>query len=265
MDVKETGQTLLGNNFVQESREKSDLTKDDFLKLLLAQMQNQDPLAPQDSKEYLSQLAQLSSLEELQNLNDSISTMSILQAASNNSQTVNYIGKTITAGGNEFSVTTPGKTDVELIYKLEGNAESCDITISDENGKVVRTIKGGAQSSGEHTVEWDGLDDSGNPLPAGKYKFDVAAVDGDGAKLEPVYMVKGKVTGITYENGYPELLMGETRVALGNVVSVDNQAVTESENNLIFANIQPNPITKFDTEKLYTAKAASKNTFNVKQ
>ncbi len=265
MDVKETGQTLLGNNFVQESREKSDLSKDDFLKLLLAQMQNQDPLAPQDSKEYLSQLAQLSSLEELQNLNQSITTMSILTAASNNSQTVNYIGKTITAGTNEFSVTTSGKPAAELSYKLEGNAETCDISISDENGKVVRTIKAGAQSAGEHTVNWDGLDDSGNPLPEGKYKFDVAAVDNDGGKLEPTYTVKGKVTGITYENGYPELIMGETRIPLGVVTGVDDAPASVGDESFSIANIPRAPITKFETEKLFTIKASNNNLFNMKQ
>ena len=78
MDVKETGEKLLGQDYIQRAKDKSSLNKDDFMKLMLAQMQHQDPLSPQDSTEYLSQLAQMSSLEELQNMNESMKNLSIV-------------------------------------------------------------------------------------------------------------------------------------------------------------------------------------------
>lgn len=261
-DVKEAGQTMLGQGFVKDAREKSDLSKDDFMKLLLAQMQNQDPLAPQDSKEYLAQLAQLSSLEQLENINDSISTMSIVEAAGTNSQTVNYIGKTVTIQSNELTVSESGKPTTEMSYELEADAESVDITITNESGTVVRTIKHGSKGTGRQTVEWDGKDNSGNPLPEGKYNFDIAAVGNDGEKVEGRTFVKGIVTAVTYENGYPEIQIGKAKATLGAVVSVDQPTTQVEETE---AKITITPRSARVMEKYFTGRATSNNMFNIKK
>ncbi len=265
MDVKETGEKLLGQDYTKQAKDKSSLGKDDFMKLMLAQMQHQDPLSPQDSTEYLSQLAQMSSLEELQNMNESMKNLSIMQASATNSQMVDYVGKTITASTNEISVSSTGNK-AEMEYELESNASSVDITITDENGNVVRTIKAGSKSLGKHKINWDGKDDEGNPVPPGKYTFDIAGVDKNGAKVKAETFIKGTVTGISYENGYPELLIGDVKVPVGNVVSIDDETKEKSFN---FSNIKtPEKIELSENkntylEKLLTKKASLGNFYNI--
>lgn len=262
MDVKETSQALLGQGFIENARDKSQLGKDDFMKLLLAQMQHQDPLSPTDSVGQIAQLAQLSSLEQLENINDNIATMSMVEAAGTNSQTVNYIGKTITAATDKISVSSTGKPAGEMSYELGSNANSVDITITDEFGNIVRTIKHNAKSMGKHEIEWDGLDDDGNPVKEGVYSFDIAAVDGDGSKVEAMTLVKGKVTGITYENGYPELIIGNVKITLGSVISVDETLDGESNSNILTPKVD---LLKIDAEEGYTLKAIKSNFFNMKK
>lgn len=263
MDVKETGQSLLGQDFVGRSREESQLNKDDFLKLLLCQMQNQDPLSPQDSQEYMSQLAELSSLEHLQNLNDSVNSMAIAEMAATNSQTVNYIGKTITASGNQISIGNDGKMDAEMYYEIGQEAESVDITITDSEGKTIKTITVGRQSSGRHKVEWDGLDENGNPVKPGNYSFDVAAVGSESEKVEAAYLVKGKITGVTYESGYPELMIGDIRFTLGAIVTVDDDGasplIADQNGN------QQTPLEARKVEQKLTELAIMNNPYNMKK
>lgn len=255
MDVTAAGQSMLGQDVVKTAADKSSLNKDDFMKLMLAELQHQDPLAPKDSKEFLAQLAQLSSLEQLQNMNDSINTLSIVEAAGTNSQTVNYIGKTITARSSQVSVGSDGKPAAEMHYLLPENADSVDITITDANGKVVRTIKAGAAQKGQNKIDWDGTDDSGKPVSAGDYKFDIAAVNKDGGKIEATTEIKGKVAGVTYESGYPELMIGGTKVVLGDVISVDNEVASENGTPVL------KPVT---IEKIAFQQSVLKNMYNLK-
>jgi len=265
MDVKETGEKLLGQDYIQRAKDKSSLNKDDFMKLMLAQMQHQDPLSPQDSTQYLSQLAQMSSLEELQNMNESMKNLSIMQASATNSQMVDYVGKTMTASSNEISVSSTGNK-AEMEYTLESNAASVDISITDENGNVIKTIKAGSKSSGKHKIVWDGTDNEGNPVPKGKYTFDIAGVDKNGAKVKAETFIKGKVTGISYEKGYPELVIGDIKIPVGNVVSIDSQ---QENSKFDFSNIKtPKQIdittkNKTKLEQLFTQKAKLGNFYNI--
>ena len=84
----------------QTSASAEILGKDDFLNLLVAQLQHQDPLNPAESTEFTAQLAQFSSLEQLSNINDNLKNMELFQTSVTNSQAVSYIGKEITAKGN---------------------------------------------------------------------------------------------------------------------------------------------------------------------
>ncbi len=259
MDVKETSNNLLGGEFVKTAKDRSSLGKDDFMKLMLTQLQHQDPMAPQDANAQIAQMAQLSSLEQLQNLNASIQTMAVVEAAGTNSQTVSYIGKIVEVAGNTVSVDASGNPTAEMHYTLPENSESVDITITDENGKTVRTIKASSNSAGKHKVEWDGKDDNGNPVPEGKYSFDVAAVNKDGGKVEASTSVKGKVTGITYESGYPELIVGGEKAVLGTVIAVDGEEPEPEAES-----VQPMQLSRIDLgEKILTKKARINNIYNI--
>ncbi|MFO7734950.1 MAG: FlgD immunoglobulin-like domain containing protein [bacterium] len=260
MDIKETGEKMIGRDFVEETRDKNSLKKDDFMKLLLTQMQHQDPLSPMESTDYISQLAELTSLEELQNIHEGVQNLAVMEAAGTNSQTVNYIGKNIKAVGSTISVGKKGDVNADMYYSLEENAKSVDVTIKDEDGNIVRTIKNGPQDAGEHSIVWDGRDNDGNLVPSGKYSYDVAAVGNEGEKINSDKAIEGKVTGVTYENGYPELMIGDIRVMLGDIISVDG------ENPEMADSLDPVDLSReeiLSMEKIVSNEAKIKNLYNM--
>jgi len=194
------------------------MNKDDFMKLFIAQLQYQDPLKPQDPSAMLDQLSQLSLVEQSYNTN---TTLSNLLAAQNNSITMNsvsFIGKDVKAYGN--AVTFGGATPVSLQYGLTEAATSGTVTISDAAGNTVRTVALGAQTAGDSTFAWDGRDNSGALLPAGAYRFKVDAISANGSAMAATTYTTGRIDGVTFANGIPMLTIGETSVALADLISV---------------------------------------------
>jgi len=130
------------------------LSSDDFMKLFVAQLQNQDPLQPQDPGQMLDQLSQMTMVEESYNNNTALSS---LLAAQNNTATMNsvsFIGTNVIANGN--AVAFDGTNQASLHYNLSVPTTSSTVTISDASGNVVKTAALGAQSAGNLTYAWDG-------------------------------------------------------------------------------------------------------------
>ena len=170
------------------------MTQSDFLKLLTAQLQAQDPTHPVDNSQFVSQMAQFSQLSTTQDLLSSVNSLgSTVGGAMQTSQTlgaastlnhmvlvpatsISYLGAAATGGVN---VATPGNVTV---------------TIADSTGKVVRTLNLGNQAAGLSQFSWDGNDDSGNPVAQGVYGM--AASGGTGAALNTY--VAGRVTAVGY-------------------------------------------------------------------
>jgi len=131
--------------------------KDDFLNLLITQLQNQDPLNPADSTEFTAQLAQFSSLEQLGNVNDNLMELKNFQAATNNSQAVSLIGKTITAEGNFIQLSAAGAS-AECNFELEEDADQVAVSIYDNTGEFVADFEHQHMDAGQHSLFWDGID-----------------------------------------------------------------------------------------------------------
>jgi flagellar basal-body rod modification protein FlgD len=200
------------------SQDANTLGKEDFLNLLITQLQNQDPLSPMDSTEFSAQLAQFSSLEQLSNVNENLETMQLFQASLNNSQAVAFIGKSIKASGDSF-LMTEGIPD-EIHFELAGDARDVFINIYDADGNFVATQQGGSLGAGAHKASWDGTDHEGNKLPDGVYNFEIMAVDVNDKMVDATTFTTGKVTGVTYKNGSSYLLSGDQMIPLGNVIEV---------------------------------------------
>jgi flagellar basal-body rod modification protein FlgD len=126
------------------------LGESDFLKLLTAQLQAQNPLNPMDSTNFTAQLAQFSSLEQLTSINAGLKNMLASQASLQNTMVTSLIGKTVRVTGN--TVTLNGQADMR--YSLAGDASNVTISVYDANGALVRTTTQGAQSSGDNTFTW---------------------------------------------------------------------------------------------------------------
>jgi len=215
------------NLYGSEASKSNALGKDDFLNLLVTQLQYQDPLNPMDSTEFTAQLAQFSSLEQLSNVNENLETMLLYQASINNAQSLAFIGKNIVAAGNEVELKE-GSSD-ELSFKLAEDATSVSINISDSTGSIVKTLKIGAMEAGEQSIKWDGTDDQKNELDDGTYTFEVFATDGNGDAVNVETYTTSRITGILFRDGITYLLAGEKEIPIGNVVRIIEDETEDEE------------------------------------
>lgn len=217
--------TIGGATSVQSGAEQQSLVgsknvmgKDEFLKLLVAQLQHQDPMNPMDSTGFTAQLAQFSSLEQLQNVNSNLNNLSAAQTSSNNAQAVSFIGKTVITSGSEFEVRNGSANSIN--FDLNADAATVQIAVYDAAGNYLRTIDGGRMTAGEQSVDWDGLDQNGSRVSDGLYNFEVLAVDAENQAIQVSTYTSGKVTGVNYKNGSAYLLANQIEIPLSSVISV---------------------------------------------
>lgn len=194
------------------------LGKDEFLNLLVTQLQNQDPLNPMDSTAFTSQLAEFSSLEQLHNVNTNLQTLQTSQAAVENSQAVTYIGKQIMASGDTVQMAG-GETD-DIHFTLGNDAAALYINIYNGSGQYVKGFEGGGLPAGNHAIQWDGTDNNGNLMGDGIYSFEVLAVDGANQMIPVGTYTTGLVRGVTFQSGTAYLLTDSQEVPLSAVLQI---------------------------------------------
>ncbi|MDD5434444.1 MAG: flagellar hook capping FlgD N-terminal domain-containing protein [Nitrospira sp.] len=210
------------NNYTTDTapREiKKSLGQEDFLKLLVTQMQFQDPLKPMDNTEYTAQLAQFSSLNQLSSINDGVQKISSTEGGLNGVQSVNFIGKEINAKGNKIYVGKDATPSV-ISYNLDNSVSSVEVDISDKDGKGVRTIKLGKQDTGNHSFTWDGKDFNGSPVSEGEYTTAITAKDIKGNTIDVSTNITGTVTGVSFENNVAYLMVGGMKIGVSDVSQV---------------------------------------------
>jgi len=201
-----------------EAEKAAEMNKEQFLQLLVAQLQNQDPLNPMESTEFTSQLAQFSSLEQMIDVNKNL--VEIKSAVSGNDvhgDPINYIGKQIKADDN--SIMRKDGSNLSGSFKLDEGA-NINIAIYDRFGKEIRTINAGWKDPGEYPVEWEGKDNLGFDVNDGNYSFEVFGQNQFGNYVPIETYSSGEVTGVTLANGLSYLLLGDKKVALANVLEV---------------------------------------------
>lgn len=209
------------------SSESNILGKDDFLNLLVTQLQHQDPLNPMDSAEFTSQLAQFSSLEQMSNVNTNLELLQLYQASINNSQAVGFIGKTIKALGNSIGVAD-GVAD-QIHFELAENASAVIAHIYDSHKNLIKTIQAGGLNAGEQSVEWDATDNDGNKVPDGTYSFEVVATDTNANPVSATTLITASVSGVSFKDGTTYLLAGNQEIPIGSVFEVLEGFKSEDE------------------------------------
>ena len=182
----------------------SELDKDSFLLLMVTQMKNQDPLNPMDDTQYVSQLAQYSSLEQLMNLNDG---MSSLTDATNNQQMLNatsYIGKEVGITGNSIGKTTENgvvKTST-FRYAFGDNVTSGVLTVIDAQGNTVYTESiAGKQAGTTFEFNWNGMNDKGVAAADGVYNVYLSGYNTKGDPVLADQVVYANVTSVVKNDG----------------------------------------------------------------
>ena len=196
--------------------------KDEFLKLLIAQLKNQNPLSPAEGQEFASQLAQFSSVEQLTGINSSIQGSTeadlILTQAVNNTLATNFIGKEVTSLGNTVSLVSGDSPSIS--FSLSDYAADVTVKIYDEAGNLVRTLNAAGLDAGMQSLPWDGKDEDGNLLPGGNYRFEAEATGADDESLTVTELTKGIVSTIRYDNGQAVLIVNGKHVALADVLEI---------------------------------------------
>lgn len=199
----------------------SELGKDAFMQLLVNQMAYQDPLEPMDNSEFLGQLAQFSSLEQMQNVASAVEMLALSQAASTNSQMVNLIGKRVVVPGSTFSVDSTKTDPIALQYNVEENAKAAELVISDSKGNVVRRIELQDVEAGMNTVKFDGKDSSGNQLESGTYTYKILDQSGKTASGVTTYS-NYIVDAVAFSGTDIILKSGDIEIAVSDITEVIN-------------------------------------------
>lgn len=193
---------------------------DQFLKLFIAQIQNQDPLSPLDSAEFTAQLAQFTSVEQLFGIKSSLTNIDETLTGQNEQYAdyIGFIGKTVKADDNTMLVDNGAVTSGS--YSIESGGDVA-INVYDSEGLIVRTFYQGWEDAGEHAVNWDGRDDSGKVVEDGTYTFVVTARDQNGKYIPSNTYISGEVTSITYKYGQPYLMVGDRIISnINNIIEV---------------------------------------------
>lgn len=178
------GNSLLDQYKVDQNRfaKGDELGKNEFLELLVAQLNNQDPLAPQENGEFIAQLAQFSTVEGIEKMNSTMEAMASSFQSSQALQASSLVGRTVVVPTDKAMVDPEAGFTGQLALPQASGAVR--VNVYDEAGSVISTINLGAQEGGIHEFTWDGTDASGNVLPAGKYRFEAqASVNGETVQL----------------------------------------------------------------------------------
>ena len=190
-----------------------------FLQLLTAQVSNQDPLAPMDSSTFVTQLAQLSQVEQTVAVNTNLEGISSQIAAANNLTDVDLIGREVTIVGDNFSNTS---AEGKLGYELAAEASTVTARIKAEDGTILRTFAGLPTLPGERQeVAWDGLDETGAPVANETLVFDLEALDDKGEPVPFIGYVSAIVESVLLDGDAAQLMLstGET-IPSSSVLSI---------------------------------------------
>lgn len=176
------------------SNKNSELGKNEFLELMLAQLENQNPLEPQDNGEFISQLAQFSSLEEMQGVSNAIGDMVGEFRSSQALQASAMVGRSVLVPGTASRLVEGGEIGGSVA--VQQATSSLTISIKNSAGELVHQIDMGAVEAGYQKFSWDGLDSNGEQLPPGKYEI-VAQGSYDGGTEQLGTLISANVDSVS--------------------------------------------------------------------
>ena len=192
--VNSTSSTSGINDALKSGSASAADLQNNFLTMLVTQMNNQDPLNPMDNSQLTSQLAQISTVSSMQTMNSTLNQLLSQVSASRAMDSASLIGRTVMVPGSQVTVKdgVPGQIGVDL----PSTADAVTVSVLDQSGNVVRTIDMKGQTPGVHDITWDGKNDAGTALADGDYTFKVNAT-ANGTSVQPVALVYGKVQSIS--------------------------------------------------------------------
>ncbi len=216
-------------NYIDASKKlratgNAELGKDAFMTLLLTQMKNQDPTSPLKSHEMAAQLAQFTSLEKLNNINDGIDNLRKDNQPDHNFQALAMIGKVVTMDNSKINHTDVNGAH-ELRFSLAQDAQKANLDVKDAEGNVIRKLELKNLKAGGNEMVWNGKTDEGTDAPIGDYSLSVEAFGSNGKKLFVQTKAEGIITGVNFTAHGAQLLMGKQVISLADVKSISDPNV----------------------------------------
>jgi len=208
-----TSQTAGSAGAAARKTASKDLDKNSFLMLLVTQLQHQDPTSAQDPNEMMQQMTNMSSMEQMQNMNTALQGIQIQNQGLFQAQSANLVGKRIRVTSSGFDLKA-GKSTMAL--DLASDAQVV-LTIKDASGKVVATLDRGTLKAGSQTVDWNGRDNQGNLLADGAYSVEITAQDAAGKAVDAKPSVYVTVDSVLFLNGTVFIQAGGRRFTLADV------------------------------------------------
>jgi len=203
--------------------------KDEFLKLLTFQLQNQDPMNPMDQSKMTGELAQFSQLEQLSNLNSKFDKANQNKMIEDKFYAASFVGKQVVTSGTSLKLSEPGQSS-DVLFRLDGLANKVAIRIMDEKNQTIGEIWKENMSQGPQQITWDGVSLDGQLAAKGNYKVIVKAWDQNGMEVGAKTQATGLVSSVNFEEGEPVLTVNGQKIYLRDVESF-HDARSERENN----------------------------------
>lgn len=180
MSVSGVSSVLEQYQIKPETGKSKELGKNEFLELLVAQLNNQNPLEPQENGEFIAQLAQFSQVEGIEKLNTSMGSLLSGYQSSQALQASSLVGRKVIVPADKAVVDTSETFKASLVLPV--SSSNVYVNVYDSTGKAVNRVNLGQQAAGNVSFMWDGKDSSGNLIPPGTYKFEAQATYPDGTK-----------------------------------------------------------------------------------
>ena len=181
-----------------------DEAQDRFLKLLVSQMKNQDPLNPMDNAAVTTQMAQISTVTGIGQLNDTLKALLGQETGAQTIQGAALAGHQVLVSGNVLNLAGGA---AGAGFELTSAAERVTLTVQDSSGRTLQSSELGARGAGVHTLSWDGLTSTGERAVDGRYTFKIDALAG-GKELPATTLALGRVSGVSPGNGGLQLDLG---------------------------------------------------------
>lgn len=193
------------------------LKKDDFMTLLLTELQYQDPTDPMDSEKILTQTSQLATLETQENTNEIMENIASQFEANMNMSAIGAIGKMAHTGSDMIPLSEDESVAFELYFA--NDIQSGEITITDANGNLVKSFPLTAQDGGILAFEWDGTNNEGDRVAEGWYSVRANYSDGETGSYETAFGAY-PIESVRFEDGQAMLKLGSSYVPLENISEI---------------------------------------------
>jgi len=197
---------------------------------MLAQLKNQDPSNPLKNHEMAAQLAQFSSLEQMTNMNTTLTEIKGASKPTEQFQALNLIGKQVAGDSSKITRTDLDK-DHDFKFTLPQDVQTAEIKVMNSKNEIIRTFKFSDLKQGENKINWNGMSDKGVNAKAGDYKFAVDATGVNGQKVLPKTDFTGVISGMSFSPDGPVIQIGKQNVRLKDIRQFSDPSLMSNDQN----------------------------------